>query len=172
MYVDDLLIAGSDLDVIEEFKEELCKHFQLSDSGVLRHFLGMKFDFEENGINLCQTASIKKVLCKFKMEDCNPVKYPMEKNLQMKLNDIPENNLNQPYRELLGSLMYIMLSTRPDLCYSIGYLGRFQNNPSNENWQALKRVLRYLSCNQYYQLKFQKFENSRRFCRLGRRHKR
>ncbi|XP_062556642.1 uncharacterized protein LOC134221468 [Armigeres subalbatus] len=51
---------------------------------------------------------------------------------------------SQPYRELLGSLMYIMLSVRPEICYPVGYLGHFQQQPTTEHWQALKRAVRYL----------------------------
>ncbi|XP_037807715.1 secreted RxLR effector protein 161-like [Lucilia sericata] len=66
----------------------------------------------------------------------------MEKGLQLTYN--VGNTIDKPYRELLGSLMYVMLCVRPDICYHVSYLGRFQQNPSEEHWQSLKRVLRYL----------------------------
>ena len=56
--------------------------------------------------------------------------------------------------------MYIMLCVRPDICYSVGFLGRFQSNPSNEHWQLLKRVLRYLNGTKHKQLFFKRNTNS------------
>lgn len=65
------------------------------------------------------------------MSDCNHVKTPMEKGLQLKYNDT--STIDKPYRELLGSLMYVMLCVRPDICYHVSYLGRFQEKPSDEH---------------------------------------
>ena len=50
--------------------------------------------------------------------------------------------------------MYIMLCCRPDLCFSVGFLGRYQENPLEEHWQALKRVLRYLQLSRNKKLVF------------------
>ena len=77
MYVDDLLIAGSNAEIIERFKTQLCKRFQLSDCGVLKHFLGMKFEKAGSSLIISQEANITKVLEKFSMIDCNPVKTSM-----------------------------------------------------------------------------------------------
>ena len=49
-----------------------------------------------------------------------------------------------PYREAIGSLMYLMVSTRPDLAAAVGILSRFLNDPGEEHWKAVKRVFRYL----------------------------
>lgn len=54
------------------------------------------------------------------MVECNGVKSPMEKGLQ--LNRDHESGCDQPYRELLGSLMYLMLCSRPDICYPVSYM--------------------------------------------------
>lgn len=85
------------------------------------------------------------------MEHCNPVKFPMEKGLVF-----PESSCdaNQPYRELLGSMMYIMLCVRPDICYAVGQMGRYQQRPTDSNWQALKKIVRYLKGTKSLQLKF------------------
>ncbi|XP_062557278.1 uncharacterized protein LOC134222150 [Armigeres subalbatus] len=68
---------------------------------------------------------------------------------------------SQPYRELLGSLMYIMLSVRPEICYPVGYLGRFQQQPTTEHWQALKRIVRYLQGTIKIQLNFKRDPTSK-----------
>lgn len=60
----------------------------------------------------------------------------------------PQNQSSEdaklPYRELVGSLMYLASSTRPDIAFAASYLGQFNNCYSEEHWRAAKRVLRYL----------------------------
>ena len=65
--------------------------------------------------------------------------------LEIGLQLIPSNDIVvHPYRELLGRLMYLMVNVPPDICYAVGYLERFQQNPDADHWVALKRVLTYL----------------------------
>ena len=49
-----------------------------------------------------------------------------------------------PYASAVGSLMYAMLCTRPDICYSVGMVSRYQSNPGPKHWQAVKHILKYL----------------------------
>ncbi|XP_073831868.1 uncharacterized protein [Musca autumnalis] len=76
----------------------------------------------------------------------------MEKGLQLQRES--GNKCNHPYRELLGSLMYLMLCSRPDICFAVGYLARYQENPSELHWQHLKRIVRYLKGTISYKLHF------------------
>ena len=153
LYVDDLLIAGNQLSEVEELKKDLGKRFEMSDCGQLKSFLGMKIENSIKGLKLSQEASIERVLQKFGMTDCNSVKTPMEKGIQLNPKTDTEF-FEEPYRELLGSLMYIMLCVRPDICFAVGYMGRFQQNPSDQHWQALKRILRYLQGTKSKKLNF------------------
>ena len=161
LYVDDVLIAGSSLDEINILKNELSKEFEMSDCGELKYYLGtvVKYDRNVGIMKFNQIKSINKLLQDFRMEDCKGARTPMEKGLQLSEASSNETSTN-PYRELLGRLMYLMLSVRPDLCYPVGYLGRFQQNPSEQHWLALKRVLRYLKESLQLELEFRKVENS------------
>lgn len=67
----------------------------------------------------------------------------MESKLKLTWNET-SNGTQQPYRELIGCLMYGMLAGRPDLSASVGYFSRFQSNPTDDHWNYLKRVLRYI----------------------------
>ena len=49
-----------------------------------------------------------------------------------------------PYASTVGSLMYVMLCTRPNLCYSVGMMSRYQSNPSRKHWTTVKHILKYL----------------------------
>uniref|UniRef100_A0A2N9F3D5 Reverse transcriptase Ty1/copia-type domain-containing protein n=1 Tax=Fagus sylvatica TaxID=28930 RepID=A0A2N9F3D5_FAGSY len=59
-----------------------------------------------------------------------------------------------PYAQVVGSLMYAMTSTRPDICYAVGLVSRYQSNPSKAHWQAVKRIFRYLQMTKSMELCF------------------
>ena len=75
------------------------------------------------------------------MEDCICAWTPMEKNLQLQEK---EKRIKIPYRELIGSLMYLTVSSRSDLAHSVSYLSRYLDKPSQQTRIAGKRILRYL----------------------------
>lgn len=108
-------------------------------------------------MELSQVTGINRVPEKFGLKDCNPVKNPIEKDTTLVTDsrDCP----GHPYRELLGSLMYLMLCVRPDICYAVGYLGRFQQKPQDVHWQMLKRIVRYLKGTKALVLKFKPRNN-------------
>ena len=67
-----------------------------------------------------------------------------------------ENMMRQvPYASAVGSLMYAMLCTRPDICYSVGMVSRYQSNPEPKLWQAVKHILKYLQRTRDYMLVYQ-----------------
>ncbi|XP_072762590.1 uncharacterized protein [Anoplolepis gracilipes] len=79
------------------------------------------------------------------MIDAKPVNTPMEPNLKLTMQgENQENKDNVPYRELIGCLMYLAVTTRPDIAYAISFLSQFNNGYGSEHWTAVKRVLRYL----------------------------
>uniref|UniRef100_A0A1Y1JUX7 Integrase catalytic domain-containing protein n=1 Tax=Photinus pyralis TaxID=7054 RepID=A0A1Y1JUX7_PHOPY len=144
LYVDDLLLVGKTLSDMENVKKLLSEQFSMSDCGELKNFLGMKIEIGSDYINLSQPHHIEKILKKFGLQDCNAVKTRMEKGLKLPCTNSDDNNNRKSYQELLGSLMYLMLCVRPDICFPISYLGRFQQHPIEEHCQSLKKVVRYL----------------------------
>lgn len=143
LYVDDLLIAGRKVESISRLKKKLSTVFSMTDCGEARHFLGMKitYNWEEGTLQLSQEAHVARVVERFGLAECNAAKTPMEKGLPLQR----EGTLTaEPYRELLGSLMCVMLCVRPDTCFPVGYLGRYQQNPTETHWSCLKRIVRYL----------------------------
>ena len=56
------------------------------------------------------------------------------------------------YPSAVGSLMYAMLCTRPDICYAVGVVSRYQSNPGPEHWIAVKHILKYLRRTRDYML--------------------
>ena len=60
-----------------------------------------------------------------------------------------------PYLIAVGSLMYVMMCTRPDICHVVGMTSRYQSNPRQEHWKAIKRILRYIKGTTEYSLCYQ-----------------
>ena len=84
------------------------------------------------------------------MDDAKPLSIPISPGHNLTkshsptdLNDI-EDMRQVPYCEAVGSLMYAVVGTRPDIAYAVSYLARFMSNPGHMHWEAVKRVIRYL----------------------------
>ena len=60
-----------------------------------------------------------------------------------------------PYANVIGSLMYVMMCTRPDISYVIGLVSRYQSNPGHKHWSAIKTILAYLKGTADYSLCYQ-----------------
>lgn len=145
VYVDDILVAAKDEKKIEAFKRKLSNKFDLKDLGPATYFLGIEFTQGNNVVKMCQQGYTQELLQKFGMSESNPVATPIETGVKLVKNQQPsEQDQKLPYRELVGALTYLSVTTRPDIAYSISYLGQFNNCYDSTHWKAAKRVLRYL----------------------------
>lgn len=143
VYVDDLLVTGSDKDLIEMFKEQMSSNFEMSNLGRLSYYLGIEVKQSEGYIELKQTGYARKILEKAGMNDCNPAKYPMDpKELLTKDEGGTAVDATQ-YKSLVGGLRYLV-HTRPDIAYSVGVVSRFMERPTKLHVNAVKRILRYV----------------------------
>ncbi|KAL0283992.1 UNVERIFIED_CONTAM: Retrovirus-related Pol polyprotein from transposon TNT 1-94 [Sesamum angustifolium] len=99
---------------------------------------------------------VETILRKFKAFDSPPAKTPVDLNLCLAKNrDEPECQIE--YSRIIGSLMYIMNCTRPDIAYAVNKLSRFTSNPSKDHWKGLIRVLRYLKYTSNYRLHYTRY---------------
>ncbi len=105
--------------------------------------MGLNIETHNDSLTIDLSHYIADILNRFGMTDCNTVSTPMMKNLKLSKGS-DENHTSEPYRELLDSLMYLMLGTRPDICFALSYLSRFQDNATDDHYAQLKRLLRYL----------------------------
>ena len=147
VYVDDMILAGKDESKMENVKKELSSKFDIKDLGRLSYFLGMSIVQEQEGMVtwMGQPAYTQKLLTKTGMNDCKPVKTPVDPGQRLVKASEDERALDQPlYQSVVGSLMYLATCTRPDIAYAVGMLARFSSKPNRSHWTAAKRVLRYL----------------------------
>lgn len=154
-----MLVASNDLGKLEEIKEKLSGIFEMKDLGEPKNFLGITIERskEEKYIIIHQKCYTENVLERFNMKDCKPQSTPMvtrrvsNKNKKDKLevedvkNETKEEEIKRvPYREAIGSLLYLANATRPDISFVVNYLARKQLEPTEEDWLDVKRVFRYL----------------------------
>nr|ABA95374.1 retrotransposon protein, putative, Ty1-copia subclass [Oryza sativa Japonica Group] len=144
LYVDDILIFGTSLNVIEEVKDYLSKSFEMKDLGEADVILNIKLQRgDEGGITLMQSHYVDKVLNHFGYSDCKPAPTPYDPSVLLRKNQrIVRDQLR--YSQIIGSLMYLASATRPDISFAVSKLSRFVSNPGDDHWQALERVMRYL----------------------------
>jgi hypothetical protein len=149
IYVDDLLIVGESMPDIQTIKDSLSARFYMTDLGPCHYYLGMEVirDRLRRTLQLSQTAYLNKVLDDFGMQDCASVKTPMETSLRLMPAGTEyqaEASLRRAYQSAVGSLMYAMLGTRPDLAYAVSVVSRFASNPTEAHMNAVKRIFRYI----------------------------
>ena len=145
VYVDDIILAGKSEGKLAEVKDQLSREFDIKDLGELNYLLRMKIEQREDSIWIGQPAYTKNLLEMLGMQDCKPVYTPV--SLCSKLNKASDEDKcvdQKKYQSAIGSLMYLSVSTRPDITYAVNTLARFTSKPTKEHWTALKRLLRYL----------------------------
>jgi hypothetical protein len=159
LYVDDFLIFSNDQEELKHLKAMLCNNFKIKDLGQVKECLGMsvRFDKKKGIVTLSQKKYVDELLRKFNMFECKTVNTPMEANLKSKKENI--TNCQNPYQQLIGSLMYLAVLTRADIAYSVSYLSQFNICSSEEQWIYAKRVLRYLKKTKDVGLRYCKNEN-------------
>ena len=159
IWVDDLIIAASSDALLCETKQMLNAKFHMKDLGKLSYFLGIDFDQSNDVVTMNQSRYISKMLERFDMSDCKPRSTPSEQKLEC--NDDHEIEIDpRMYREVVGSLIYAMTCTRPDICWIVTKLSQYLSKPSNVHWVAAKHVLRYLKGTQDYKLCYRKCEGN------------
>ena len=146
LYVDDLLLAGSDIDAITWMKGELNKRFKMKDLGEAKVCIVLEIprDRATKRLSLTQSKYASNVLERFRLSACNPAITPMEQVRKVTISDSSDAETNAPYRLAVGCLMYLMVGTRPDSAYAIGKLLQQNADPHESDWVAVKRVMRYL----------------------------
>ena len=117
----------------------------------------MEFSQENGGIKLCQSHYAKKLLVKFGMFDSRPRATPCEVKPEIVNGD--SQPLPVKYREVVGSLIYLMTCTRPDISWTVTRLSQKLENPGPAEWVILKHVLRYLKGSMNSGLLYQKSVN-------------
>ncbi|KAI1001438.1 Retrovirus-related Pol polyprotein from transposon TNT 1-94 [Podosphaera aphanis] len=159
VYVDDIVLFGEQGSLMDKIVNGLKTEFKVNDLGILHWLLGIQIEYHNASITLSQTAYIDRILNRFSMHDCNPVSLPIDCNhrLMSAIDGEPRANATL-YQQIIGSIIYLVSATRPDLAYTISHLSQFNSDPSITHLGVSKRVLRYLKGTRDLKLTY-KFES-------------
>ena len=157
VYVDDIIILASSIESMTKAKKEFEKEFKMKDMGELRYFVGMQINYNRNKreISIHQKGYAEKALITFNMSDCKGTLIPMNNQNDLIPTDEDEKFKDVTlYRKLIGTLIYAVTCTRPDLAYSVSKLAKYMQNPLQKHFMAAKRVLRYIAKTKDYGLRY------------------
>jgi len=143
LYVDDLLIFGTNMQGVDDTKKYLTSQFKMKDLGEVDTILGIKVNKHSGGYSLCQSHYIEKVLLKFNYLKFKEANTPYDSSIKL-LENSGRVVAQLEYASAIGSLMYAMHCTRPDIAFAVCKMSRFTSNPSVEHWKAIGRILGYL----------------------------
>jgi len=155
VYVDDILTTGDDDDV-SSFRSDLYQRFGMEPGNILTWYLGIKVQFhnDENGlsrITLDQDQYLKEKLVEFEeFIGIGGAATPLPCNYQSILDSADDaKDPKFPYREMVGSLMYAMVGTRPDLAFPIQVVCQYMQDPKQAHCQLVRHIFKYCRFNSY-----------------------
>lgn len=149
IYVDDLQIFGpKGSPDIQTLKNALNDKYDMTDLGACSEYLGMEIyrNRDTRLVRITQKSYITKILHRFGMESCSTAPTPMVTGLKLRKEELLTSTKDSilEYQSIIGSLMYAMVETRPDIAFAVSTLSRFSSNPNQHHLMAVQRVLRYL----------------------------
>ncbi|CAI7897873.1 unnamed protein product [Closterium sp. NIES-54] len=149
LYVDDLLLVSDCKDLVAEIKAKLASEFSMRDLGAVSYYLGMHIDRDpaHKTLHLHQHKYLEDVVARFGMSKSKAAPKPMEVGFHplATSEETPmDPEKTKRFHSIVGSCMYGAVSTRPDLSFTVGLLGRVVSNPMVEHEHALRRLLRYV----------------------------
>lgn len=151
LYVDDTLVVGSSMEEISNLKAKLFKEFAMKNLGAAKQILGMRInrDRVNKKLMLSQAQYVDKVLKRFNMEDAKPVSTTIARQFRLYKEQATATKEERDkarvlYASAVGSLMYAMVCTRPDIAHVVKVFNRFMSNQGKEHWETVTWILRYL----------------------------
>src|SRR5271170_2458735 len=147
LYVDDLILLTDSSETMSELKLEITQAFEMTDCGELHYFLGLRVqrDRARRILTLNQGHFVDQILMCFNMTDCHPISTPLDPSIQLKRSDgggYDNNNNNNNnnketnytdetlFRQIIRSLMFLIIGTRPDIAAAISIISQFFMKPT------------------------------------------
>ncbi|XP_019251165.1 PREDICTED: uncharacterized protein LOC109230090 [Nicotiana attenuata] len=153
VYVDDMLITGDSLKLIEETKNNLHQVFKMKDLGELKYFLGIEFARSKQGILMHQRKYTLELVSELGLSAAKPIATPLDTNAKLTTKEYDDHCKGQPaddpsadinsYQRLIGRLLYLTV-TRPDISFSVQTLSQFLQQPKRSHMEAAIRIVKYI----------------------------
>ncbi|KAJ8736818.1 hypothetical protein PYW07_000089 [Mythimna separata] len=143
IYVDDGILIGNCENELNNILKGLQKEFEIKIFDKVERFIGLDIDVGENYLKIYQESYIKQMLNKFGYSDLKEIIFPnilVDTHQEGKVNSSDVHR----YRQLIGSLLYLVNKTRPDVSFHVGYCSRHQESPNLNDFANIKNLFRYL----------------------------
>ena len=153
VYVDDILVGSKSEKIIAGFYEHLRRRFEIANFGHVKFFLGLEIRKEDGVYSFGLSNYINKLVNIVGLVETKTSKTPMEEGF---LKDTADTKLledNTKYRSVVGAILYIAVCARPDIMATATVLGRKVSAPTEKDWTAAKRAVRYLKDTKDWKLK-------------------
>jgi hypothetical protein len=161
VYVDDVAIIGKRTSIYIDLKKQFMLKWECHDLGESKEFLGMRIqrDRKKRLLFIDQVDYLNKILTKFEIES-RPTQTPLKSGfIFVKNTGIATPVFKQKYQQLVGSIMYLMIGSRPDIAYATVKLSQQCANPAQEHYDQGLHVLQYLLATRKYRLNFKGASN-------------
>ncbi|KAI0993216.1 hypothetical protein K3495_g14968 [Podosphaera aphanis] len=143
LHVDDFQVMGPNRDKIYKLMFALHKKYKLKPVNT-DLFLGINISQHDNTLTLSQGQYARTLLQRHGLENCKPASTPLNKLTDANTSKCSKED-NHEYNSIIGGLQYLSNNTRPDITFAVNHLARFLANPSTEQIQAARHVLRYIA---------------------------
>ena len=152
LYVDDMVLACTCTITLQSDIKEFNDEYKMKNIGEPQVIVGLNVtrDKEAGTIKLSQQKYVHELVEKFGIKDKKVATTAADYGLPLTKEQCPTTDkeksemMKYPYREVVGSLMYLSVGTRPDISFAVSELSKFLANPGLAHWNAAVRVLRYL----------------------------
>jgi transposase InsO family protein len=159
-YVDDILFMGPNLRLLKDKKALFMEQWECRDLGECKEFLQIQVMRKDGNIIINQIPYLQKVIQRFGMTNAKHTRTPLPQGYKPLPNENPVDPiLRQKFQSVIGSLLYIMLGTRPDIAYAVTVMSQFAVNPSQEHLDKALYICRYLAGTEKYALVYEGLTN-------------
>ncbi|KAG6505923.1 hypothetical protein ZIOFF_031236 [Zingiber officinale] len=144
LYVDDIILTGSNFAEVTRLQEELSLRFDMKKLGELSNFLGLQIENLDKGIYVSQFSYAKRLIEKFGLIDGKKRSTPLDVNTRLRCDEGTCLSDPRPFRTLVGSLIYLTIK-RPDIAFSVGMVSRYMQEPRKPHFEEAKKILKYVN---------------------------
>ena len=168
--VDDFLLIGSAEDC-QTTVSRISTQVDITCDTSAKWFIGLKIsrNRESGELSLSQKTIIEDLIFNYNLKESRPVKVPFSYELKRVMQVKPSGDAqisNVPYRNLIGSLMYIARMTRPDILYHTQFLSKFNDRHTAVHWKAALSTVKYLKSTKKLKVTYSRIESSKNDCIL------
>ena len=162
--IDDFFVSATSTTLIDKLYEELQTRYKIRRLGEPKLFLNWRIQrYRDGAIHISQPHTIKAILSKHQLADCNPKPTPYAESKISETHDaskpLPEEKTTT-FRQTIGELRYISDSTRPDIDHSVSRLAASMQKPTHHNWGRLRYLLKYLKETVSHRIFYRSIPNS------------